>query len=230
MDVLQSLGAIVAAFFILSLAVETILENFRGVLMLFGIETLKSKKTLEEGVAEATEFVPAGSKEHARFAAFVNLVKARVEQGSEAVKKLEEIAKQLAAAVEPGARDRIIELHKTEVAKIAAPIKAAMEMNEERRVLALRIISALIGVAVASGADLNILDIVEEAGSAALQAAPAEVASADPLWRDVLAYCLAGLAAAGGSSFWHDQLDRIRSVKQIGEQLVTIIPAKSSSP
>lgn len=223
MEVLGALGAIVAAFFILSLAVETILENFRGVLMLFGIETLKSKKTLEEGMAEAAEFVPAGSKEHARFAAFVNLVKARVDQQSAAAGKLDSIATQLANVLDPGGRDKIIEENKTEVAAFAAPIKAAMQANEERRILVLRIISAVIGVAVAAGADLNILDIVEQAGSSA-QSDPA------PLWRDVLAYCLAGLGAAGGSSFWHDKLDRIRSMKQIGEQLVTIIPAKASSP
>ena len=227
MEVLGSLGAIVAAFFILSLAVETILENFRGVLLLFGIQTLKARKTLEEGMAEAAEFVPAESKEHARFTAFVNLVKARVEKGSDVAAKLEVIAEKLGAAANPQDRNEIIEKSKSFVAQAAAPVKALMETNEQRRVLTLRIISAVVGIAVAWGADLNFLELVEKTGTASQPPMPAPDAVT---WRAYLSYLMAGLAAAGGSSFWHDQLDRIRSMKQIGEQLVTIIPAKASSP
>ena len=35
-------------------------------------------------------------------------------------------------------------------------------------------------------------------------------------------FLLAGLAAAGGSSFWHDQLDRVRSLKQAGESVASL--------
>ena len=59
---LTLLGSIFAAFFLLSLAVETILENFRGFLAIFGITWLKSKKTLQEGINEVADLVSGDQK------------------------------------------------------------------------------------------------------------------------------------------------------------------------
>ena len=84
-----------------------------------------------------------------------------------------------------------------------------MERDEEKRVFVLRIISAAIGVA---------RRLVRRPQH------PADHRRGTPGHPEVafIGYVLCGLAAAGGSSFWHDQLDRIRNVKQIGQQLVSI--------
>ncbi|HEY6629995.1 MAG TPA: hypothetical protein VIZ90_00950 [Rhizobiaceae bacterium] len=208
-------GTIVAAFFLLSLAVETILENFRGILALAGIEALKSKMTMDAALAEVAEFVPPESKEAARFAGLAQFVKTSSISIIETKETCERIVAELAHAVSPGEKNAIIEREKLWLAAAAAPIRAAMQKSEEKRVFALRIISAALGIVVAWASGLNVLDItgtqVSPAGDYAF-----------------LGYVLGGLAAAGGSSFWHDQLDRVRSVKQIGQQLASVAKAPGS--
>lgn len=209
-DFFSTIGTIVAAFFILSLAVETILDNFRGVLALVGISVLKSKTTMDDALAQAAEFVRPDSIEHARFAGLAALVKAQAAAAEDTRARCAGIMEALAGAISPADRDAVIERERLWLTEKAAPIRAAMERDEEKRVFVLRIISAAIGVAVAWYADINILQIT---GTDASPGGP-EVA--------FIGYVLCGLAAAGGSSFWHDQLDRVRSVKQIGQQIVAL--------
>ena len=89
-----------------------------------------------------------------------------------------------------------------------APIRKSMETSEAKRVFALRIISAAIGIGVSAAAEINVIELVGAGGGQA--------------WREALSYVVAGLAAAGGSSFWHDQLDRVRSLKQAGESVASL--------
>lgn len=211
------IGTIVAAFFLLSLAVETILENFRGLLALAGIEGLKSKTTMDAALTEAAEFVQPESKEAARFAGLAHFIKTSSLTIAETREKCEKIVDDLARAISPNEKNAVIEREKLWLTEAAAPIRAAMQRSEENRVFALRIISAALGVGVAWVTGLNVLDIT------GVDASPAEY--------DFLGYFLGGLAAAGGSSFWHDQLDRVRSVKQIGQQLASVkLPLSGGSP
>jgi len=205
-------GTIVAAFFLLSLAVETILENFRGVLALAGIEVLKSKMTMDAALAEVAEFVPPESKEAARFAGLAQFVKTSSSRIHDTKVRCENIIAELAQAISPAEKNAIIEREKLWLTGAAAPIRAIMQKSEEKRVFALRIISAGLGIVVAWASGLNVLDITGE------QVSPAGDYA-------FLGYILGGLAAAGGSSFWHDQLDRVRSVKQIGQQLASVAKA-----
>ena len=207
-DFFSTIGTIVAAFFILSLAVETILENFRGVLALVGIPLLKSKTSLDDALAEVSEFVKPESREYARFAGLVELVKAQAGAMEETRARCTRIVEELARALDPAAKDALIERERLWLHETAAPLRAAMQRSEEKRVFTLRIISAIIGVTIAWYADLDILQIT----GAGTPGRP-EV--------EFVGYLLCGLAAAGGSSFWHDQLDRVRSVKQIGQQLAS---------
>ena len=73
-EFIKQAGVLVAVFFLISLAVETILESFRGLLAMFGIEVLKSKKSLEEAMDEVAEFLPDDQKDIARFEALVTIV------------------------------------------------------------------------------------------------------------------------------------------------------------
>lgn len=165
--------------------------------------------TMDAALAEATEFVQQDSKEFARFAGLANLVKKSSGDVKETLEKCDTIIASLASIASPTDKIALIEKEKLWLSDLAAPIRAAMQKSEENRVFVLRIMSAAIGIAVAWAAGLNVLNITGTATSPT----GAEY--------DFLGYILGGLAAAGGSSFWHDQLDRVRSVKQIGQQLVS---------
>jgi hypothetical protein len=203
---LNSAAMIIAAFFLISLAVETLLESCRGVLSMFGITVLKAERTLEEGLAAAAEFVPEESKEYARFAAFVKFVEQRAARIGETFKEAPIILEKLEKAVTPDEKNAVVDQFKGLLATAAEPIRVAMEKSEEKRVFALRIISAGLGMAVANYANFDVTQLGDQTVGEA----------------SFVGCALAGLAAAGGSSFWHDQLDRVRNLKQVGQQLLEI--------
>ncbi len=205
-SIIGTLGILVFSFFLLSLAVETILENFRGILRLFGITLLQSKMSLDQALTEAVEFVPVGSQAHSRFAALVDFAKAKSGAAAVMMTRLDAIAQSLAAAADPQQKDAVIEKERAFLDGLLRPIRDAMEQSETKRIFALRIISAVVGVFITSLANFDVF----------------AVAGITVIKSSALAYVIAGLAASGGSSFWHDQLDRVRKLKEAGSQLAAL--------
>lgn len=230
-EFIKQAGALIAVFFLISLAVETILESFRGLLAMFGIEVLKSKKTLEEAMDEVAEFLPEDKKNAARFEALISIVENASKTASTVSTKIGTIRRELAAAVDPSGKLKIIDREKEWLAAVSDPIRKVMEAKESNRVFALRIISAMLGIGVAYAAKIDVTAIIAdlhprdvEAAAAAAKAAAATATTATQEARATswIGYVLAGLAAAGGSSFWHDQLDRVRSLKKAGENVASL--------
>lgn len=206
-EFIRQAGTLIAVFFLVSLAVETILESLRGLLAMFGIEVLKSKKTLDEAMDEVAEFLPADQKDIARFEALVTIVETSTERVKDAGDRIAAMRRDLAAAVDPAGKLKVVDREKEWLAAVSAPIRKVMEAKESNRIFALRIISAVLGVGVAVFAKMDVIAMVGGTGGGAAS---------------YLGYVIAGLAAAGGSSFWHDQLDRVRSLKQAGESVASL--------
>lgn len=213
-DFVKIAGTLVAVFFLVSLATETILESFRGFLALFGIEVLKSNKSLDEELDEVAAFLPNDQKNAARFEALVTIVETANAKTSDVKKKIADIRTELANVVDPTGKLKIVDREKEWLANLVAPIRKSMEASEAKRVFALRIISAAIGIAVSATAGIDVIDMVANAQSGAGEDTTTN--------GGVLGFVIAGLAAAGGSSFWHDQLDRVRSLKQAGESVASL--------
>lgn len=211
-EFIKQAGALVAVFFLISLAVETILESFRGLLAMFGIEVLKSKKTLDEAMDEVAEFLPDDQKNVARFEALVAIVETSTAKIDMVKDRIGKIRSDLAAAVDPAGKIGVIDREKEWLAAMSDPIRKAIEAKESNRVFALRIISAVLGVVVAYAASIDVTAII----------AGMKIGSTTAATTSWIGYIIAGLAAAGGSSFWHDQLDRVRSLKQAGESVASL--------
>ncbi len=206
-EFIKQAGVLVAVFFLISLAVETILESFRGLLAMFGIEVLKSKKSLEEAMDEVAEFLPDDQKDIARFEALVTIVETSSAKIEDVKKRIDRIRGDLASAVDPEGKLKVVDREKEWLAAMSSPIRKLIEAKESNRVFALRIISAVLGVGVAVCAKMDVIAMIGGTSGGAAS---------------YLAYVIAGLAAAGGSSFWHDQLDRIRSLKQTSESVAAL--------
>ena len=87
------------------------------------------------------------------------------------------------------------------------------EINERTRITILRVLSAVIGIAIAVFLQINTFEMLgglfPEDVQQALSAQVAQVGG----------MVLTGLAASAGSGFWHDQLGRLRAVKNAASQL-----------
>ncbi len=213
-DFVKLAGTLVAVFFLVSLATETILESLRGFLALFGIEVLKSKQSLDDALNEVAEFLPSDQKNAGRFEALVTIVAKAKSTSTEVQKQINTLKVELANVADPSDKLKIVDREKEFVAGLVAPIRKQMEASEAKRVFALRIISAAIGIAVSATAGIDVIDMVANA-----QAGAGEDTTANG---GPLGFVIAGLAAAGGSSFWHDQLDRVRSLKQASDSVTSL--------
>jgi len=201
-SLLGLLGVLFFMFLVLAATVEAVLEVFRGLLERVGITWAKGKVTLDEALKLASEFAP----DHADLNTKLQAVKSTAEQlkhtAKDKIKSLEVIKGKLQAA---GANTSEIA---GELNDLAASVKSDLEQSERRRVFVLRLIAAIVGCFLAYQADFYVFRMLAQTpGSKELLAGLSGLQEA---WINIL---VGGLATAAGSSYWHDQLDKIRNLK-----------------
>lgn len=221
-DYLGAIGLLFFMFFLVAAATEAILETFRGTLERFGVQFLRSQYSLDDAVKMSTEFLPAGSEAQGKVAAISKLVgdvKTRTKAAKREVEKLKESLK----ALSPGAVDYVEKLN-----QIAIDTRTLLENNERRRIFVLRLISTSIAIGLCYASDIDAIRLMIQSQptlwkgiglyqilvvNGAATAIPANAAVA------YLGIIVTGVAAASGSSYWHDQLDKVRNLKGIAGQL-----------
>lgn len=225
-DYLGAVGLLFVMFFLVAAATEAILESFRGMLERLGLSWLKADQSLDEAVKMSTEFLPTGSEARGKVAALQDVVK-NVRAVAAEKKQAIESLKTKVDAVLPGVK--IEDTVMAEVNSLAMQIKEAMDNSERTRVYWLRVISAGIAIVLSYQADIDAL-------RAMIQAYPelfkgiftfykiewvGTKATVTPMgWAGAnLGFIVTGIAAASGSSYWHDQLDKVRNLKGVQDQL-----------
>ena len=199
---LGAVGLMFFLFFVLAAAVEAILEVFRGILEKLGITWLKGKTTLEDTVKLATEFLPDEAAAKGRIQALASLAKATAKLAQDRLAAIEKIRTNVQQAALPLAAETVQEIN-----TVAAEVKAKLDNNERLRIFWLRLISAIVGSGLAWYAGFDGIKIVAEASNIGLSLP------------DPFGAIVSGIAASSGSSYWHDQLDRVRSLKSASQEL-----------
>jgi hypothetical protein len=210
MNVDQLLGTaslLIIVLLVLAAAIESVLETLRGVAGQL-LPSLKGAQSLDDALELAREFSAQGGAVEAQPMA----IRAAAERIRYSIKQnldgLDDIAAQLAGAQASSLTQRMNEA--------ANEVSAAIGEYERRRILILRVVSAVIGVGLAFISGVDLLDLISSApGFGRLQ-----MASGFPSW---IGEVVTGIAASSGSSFWHDQLDRVRSVKNVHQQLAALV-------
>ncbi len=196
------LGLLFFMFLVLSAAVEVVLEVFRGLLERVGLTWAKGKVTLDEALKLASEFAP----DHTDLNTKLQAVKSTAEQlkstATDKLQSLEAIKGKLEAA------DANTSVIAGELNAIAASVKRDMEQSERRRILLLRILAAIVGCFLAYQADFHVFRMIAKVPE--VSDFLADFPGLQLAWINIL---VTGLAAAAGSSYWHDQLDKIRNLK-----------------
>lgn len=225
-DYLGAVGLLFFMFFLVAAATEAILETFRGVLERFGVSWLKANKSLDDAVKMSTEFLPEGSEARGKVAALQDVVK-HVNAVAVDKKAAIDALKGKVGAVLSGSK--IDETIVAEINSLAMHVKDVMDGSERTRVFWLRVISCGIAIFLSYQADIDALRSMIQAypelfkGTFTFYRIEGQGATAmvTPLgWSGRnLGSILTGIAAASGSSYWHDQLDKIRNFKSVREQL-----------
>jgi hypothetical protein len=213
-NLLVVIGMLFFAFLVLAAAVESILEAFRGVLAACGISLLQPKLSLEDVLAQADEFVPATSDLRNRAAALVVAADQLRAGLKDKIEKLEYVRGRLADAGEPFNEPGLM------LTRLASAIRSELETRERVRVFILRVLACGIGCGLVALTDFHVLTIIGKAEEA--KPFVGGIKHLNTPWVNVV---LGGLAAAAGSSYWHDQLDRIRNVKAAVAGLKDVVAA-----
>lgn len=205
---LSLLGMLFFMFLVLAAAVEVILEVFRGTLERLGIHWATGKVTLDEALKLAAEFSCGTTNLNAKLEAVKAVASQLKASASSQISALDSIKTRLQAAT-PSTIDALA----GEINDVASKVKVELEANERQRVFLLRTVSALVGCLLVWSADFQVFRILVSAPEAGEFVK--KFASLERLGDPTLNIIVGGFAAAAGSSYWHDQLDRIRNLKAL---------------
>jgi len=216
-QILGILGAYIAILLVLAVSVETILEPiswFKG---------LRRKLSPDDAMKDIKEWLPkdpAAATSNAAAIAAANAIanltmeyKVVVDEVDARVKQIKEIAAETATGL--GITKPVADLE-TKLAVYMAALRAKYAVDERTRIIILRLLSAVVGIAIALFLRINTFDLL-------CNLFPVEVR--DVLSSNVGMYggmVLTGLAASAGSGFWHDMLGKMRAVKESVNQVQTL--------
>lgn len=205
---LEMLGLLFFMFLVLGACVEVIIEVLRGILEKIGVTWAKSKVSLDEALKLASEFAPDEKDLHTKLQAVKSAALQLKTQAADKIQTLEQIKSKLA---DTGVS---VDAVAAEINEVAANVKDDLRASDRTRMFILRTIAAVIACFLAWQSEFYVFQIL--AKSMAAEQYQGILQGLQAVWINVL---VGGLAAAAGSSYWHDQLDKIRSLKAVSAEM-----------
>jgi hypothetical protein len=202
-SVLGVLGAYFVLVLVLAVSVETILEPFT-----WWFRGLQKKVSPDDILSDIKNWLPPIADTGTRAAAIANLAEEYhlnikdIQRRFQAIKTIaDETAKGLGVHKQVDDNEKMIALY-------MAALRNKFSLDERKRIAALRVLSALVGIAIALMLKIDTFDII---GFLFPENVRLILTTPGGQMGGML---ITGLAASAGSSFWHDQLGRLRAIKE----------------
>jgi hypothetical protein len=212
-SLLTTLGLLLFMFLVLAASVEAVLEMFRGILETVGFTFLKGKYSVDDALKMADQFTNGDAALKAKLVALQGVSQQINEKGSGSIiDALNMLKNDLYNGVGVTPADTAARLN-----GIAGQIKITLDSSESKRIFVLRLLSAILGCVLIWAADFHILAMLVRAPMS-----PEWLKSLSGLENPFINIVVGGFAASAGSSYWHDQLDRIRNLKSAEQQLISL--------
>ncbi len=204
------LGTYIALMAVLAIAVEA----FISWLKIPGNSPLAGKPSPEEVLKEVTIWIGEDK---------IELQKGRIEALKKALTSVEETVKKIqdkktGASIDNVSIENIIEELDDDTKRTTKTIAQAADiatkyyfLNEKKRRSIIRFLSIIIGIFFAFLFQIDTLEILKDFVTVP-QGLPASVVR-------TIGIILSGLSASAGSSFWHDQSEKLRSIKKTKESV-----------
>ncbi|WP_041659362.1 hypothetical protein [Acaryochloris marina] len=203
---LSLIGMLFFMFLVLSASVEVILEIFRGFLEQFGVVWAKSKISIEQSLDLLKEFSGNNSEMVSKVDALMNAQKQLKMKSKHNITTLNEIKLELSKLAGKPITDAL----KHALNEVALNVKAELDADKRKRVFIIRTLAAAVGCFLVWQSEFYVFQILStsEEGKEWLD-------TLNKLQDPLINIFVGGFAAAAGSSYWHDQLDRLRNVKGV---------------
>ncbi len=199
--VLGVLGAYFAVILVLAVSVETILEPFTW------FKGLQKRVSPDDVLNDIKGWLPPVADMGTRAAAIANLseeYKLNLQDIETRLNVISVIADETAKGL---GLQKVVNDAEKRIAVYMAALRTKFAVNERKRITILRMISGTIGILIAIMLKIDTFDIL---GSLfpldvkGILTAPGG---------QIGGMVITGLAASAGSSFWHDQLGKLRAIK-----------------
>lgn len=208
-NLIALLGMLFFMFLVLAATVEVILEMFRGGLEWFGITWAKGKVPLEDALKLSAEFAPNSAELNTKLQAVKSTAEQITKTAAERLKAIEQIEDKINSVAGAGVTQEIA----AEIIAIATAVRSDMEASERRRIFILRGASAAVGFVLVVVSEFHVFRLLAEAPET-----KTFLASFPGLQNWWINNIVGGLAAAAGSSYWHDKLDKVRNLKSLSQE------------
>jgi hypothetical protein len=205
---LAILGTLFFMFLILAAAVEVILDVFRGVLERVGLTWVRGKVSLDDALKLAAEFSPENAGLTPKIQALKSAAEQLQKKSTGSMAALDRMTQQLTDQSEG------MNAFAGELNAIASSVKKQLEQSERERIFILRFLAAVIGCVIVWQSDFYVFRILAQSSDAKAWLEPMKGLQSE--WINIL---VGGLAAAAGSSYWHDKLDKIRNLKAAAQEM-----------
>jgi len=214
-DALAAVGMLFMLFLVVATTAEQIIEAFRGFLEQLGFRDLKAGISVAEATKLSQEFLPAGGEAMAKVQALLVVAEDYPRRLKEKKDDIERMKTSLANVLGGGPNGGLAEDVGAGLTRLSMEVSAMVQDAERTRVWVLRLLSFAVCIAICQFMQFDALAIVIQSnpemfgGMLKLHSLGADRTVAPVVW-GILA---TALAASAGSSYWHDQLDRVRSLK-----------------
>lgn len=205
-NLLALLGILFLMFLVLAASVEVVMEVFRGALESIGVTWAKSKVSLDDALALASEFAPNDKDLNTKLQAVKSVAEQLEKTAAEKINSIKNIETQLRGSITDEQAAQIA----AQINAVACEVKAELQRNERLKMFILRGGAAIFGCLLVSQTDFYVFQILAENPHAKEYLSSLKGLKAE--WINVL---VGGLAAAAGSSYWHDKLDKVRKLKAV---------------
>jgi hypothetical protein len=206
-NILGVLGTYFAIVLVLAVSVETILEPFTW------FKGLQKKISPDDVISDIKGWLHPIADMGTRAAAIANLseeYQVNINDIQARLNVIKTVADETAKGL--GIQKQVDDAEK-KIAVYMAALRAKFAMDERKRITILRIIAAAIGIVIAMMLKIDTFDIV---GSLLPTNVRAILTASGGQFGGTV---ITGLAASAGSSFWHDQLGRLRAIKDSAKEL-----------
>jgi hypothetical protein len=215
--VLGVLGAYFSILLVLSVSVETLLEPFSW------FRGLRKQASPDDVLRAVQEWLPDGSDAATKVVAiqtFASQTGTNLVELEKSVNALREDA--VKALTELGLQEQVNTVQK-DIALKMATLRQKHASAEKSRITTLRVISAMMGILIASLMQINTFELLGVLFSDDV------MSSLNSPFGRAGGIFLTGLAASAGSSFWHDMLGRVRNLKNITQDVEKAINSGGGS-
>lgn len=211
-NILELLGFLFFMFLVLAASVEVILELFRGSLEFFGFSWQRGKISLDESLKLAKEFSIDSKELNTKLQAVMSAAKQIEKKVEDKINSLGNLKNRLS---ESGVDFGVIS---AELDEIAVGIRDELQHSERLRMAILRAIAAALGCLLVWMSEFYVFQILVQSGEIKNWAKILQGLQAD--WINIL---VGGFAAAAGSAYWHDKLDKIRNLKAAKQEMQKLL-------